>query len=301
MSLGITLEPFPHSTFVKEGEELAQQGREAVEWLRGLGVSTPADRYHGYLRALDNFGKTQGSELVQRKSADSFLNANAELYELIRVRKALLQVDSDGYLNTLKKISQGQPFRHLAENDPGRDYLFEMSMAARFLSAGHEVDLNQIADIVTQVNGRKVYVEAKRIKSPGKLASRVSEANKQLKKRLAQDSSSTSRGMVAVNVTDVLEPSCEAGVVRSEYYIRNQHSAEFNGFIKDNLEAFKKGEQTKCLGSFIESSWQGWVWDGDAEPRLFVCRGATFNPYRVNQTDKDYIRNFLPGLANQFV
>lgn len=296
----LTLEAFPHSTLVKEGEELARQGREAVEWLRTLGVSTPADRYHGYVRALELFGKLHGDSSAIIKRFDTFVNANAELYELIRVHNALLQVDSQSYLDTLKRISQGQPFRHLAENDPGRDYLFEMSIASRLLNAGHEVDLNQIADIVAQVNGRKIYIEAKRIKSSGKLASRVSEANKQLKKRLAQDSSSTSRGIVAVNITDVISPDCATVIVHEQARLREQHSRVFNGFITENPELFHKGEQTKCLGVFIESSWQGLISERDTELKLFFCRGATFKMYRVTQSEKDYVRDFIPNLANQF-
>ncbi len=269
-----------------------------MEWLRSLGISTPADRYHGYVRTIENFGKIQGDRSALLKGFDAFVNANAELFELNRVYKALMQVDSQSYLDTLKRISQGQPFRHVAENDPGRDYLFEMSIASRLLNAGHEVDLNQIADIVAQVNGRKVYIEAKRIKSAAKLASRVSEANKQLKKRLAQDSSSTSRGIVAVNITDVVSPECETVILPDQNMLREQHSRVFNGFIADNPELFHKGEQSKCLGAFIESSWQGMI--SDEDPKLFFCRGATFKLYRVTQSEKDYVRSFIPNLANQF-
>jgi hypothetical protein len=300
VSRGITLEAFPHSIMVKEGEELAKQGREAVEWLRGLGVSTPADRYHGYLRTLESSGRIPKSDSVTKSAADGLVNANTELYELIRVRKALLEVDSDSYLTTLKHISQGQAFRHIAEKDPGRDYLFEMSMAARLLRAGHEVDLNQIADIVAQVNGRKIYIEAKRIKSPTKLAARVSEANKQLQKRLTQTLSNTARGIVAVNITDILEPHGESGFVQSGCTIQKLHSNMLNDYAKDNLEAFDNGAYLKCLGVFIESTWQGWVWDGKSDPSIFCCRGAIFRRYQVNQTDKDYVRDFLPELANQF-
>lgn len=295
----LRLEAFPHSTLVKDAEEMARQGRESVEWLRTLGVSKPADRYHSYLRAIESFGELKGDESAIIKNFDSFVNANAELYELNRVRTTLLKVDSQSYLDTLKRISQGQPFRHHAESDPGRDYLFEMSIASRLLNAGHEVDLNQIADVVAQVNGRRIYIEAKRIKSSGKLASRVSEANKQLKKRLAQDSSSTSRGIVAVNITDVISPDCATVVIHEENLIRYQHSEVFNGFITDNPKLFHKGEHTKCLGAFIESSWQGLISDTETEPKLFFCRGATFKLYRVSQSEDIFVRGFIPNLANQ--
>ena len=296
----LTLEPFPHSTFVKKGEDLVSQGKEAVEWLRSLGVSTPADRYHGYVRTIELFGNLKGDSSAVIQGFDAFVNANAELFELNRVRMALLQVDSQSYLDTLKRIAQGQPYRHIAENDPGRDYLFEMSIAARLLNAGHEVDLNQIADIVAQVNGRKIYIEAKRIKSSSKVASRVSEANKQLRKRLAQDHSSTSRGFVAVNITDVISPDCSAVILHDQAKLREQHSRVFNGFITENPELFHKGEQPKCLGAFIESSWQGMISEGDGDPKLFFCRGATFKLYRITPAEKDYVRGFMPKLANQF-
>ena len=266
----LTLESFPHSTLIKDGEELARQGKEAVEWLRTLGVSTPADRYHGYVRSIEMYGKIPKGHPEIVKEFDVFVNAYAELFELIRVRNALILVDSQSYLDTLKRISQGQPFRHVAENDPGRDYLFEMSVAARLLNAGHEVDLNQIADIVAQVNGRKVYIEAKRIKSLGKLPARISQANKQLKTRLSQDSSSTSRGVVAVNITDIISPECATMVIRDETRLREEHSREFNGFIADNSELFHKGEQKKCLGVFVESSWQGLIAERERAETFFL-------------------------------
>ena len=296
----LTLEAFPHSTLVRSGEELAVQGKESVEWLRELGVSKPADRYHGYLRAFEAFKNFKGDEAGRTDKFKSYVNAQAELYELSRVRSALAEVDSEHYINTLKRISQGQPFRHVAENDPGRDYLFEMSIAARLLKAGHEVELNHIADVVTRIEGRKIYFEAKRIKSVAKLASRVSEANSQLKKRLAQDSSSKSRGIVAVNVTDVINPDCEMMLLRERQDLRKEHSKVFNEFVTSNPEHFHKGEHSKCLGAFIESSWQGIIVNDDDDPNLFFCRGATFKLYRVSQGDDEYVRRFFPNLADQF-
>jgi len=300
MQHNLRLEPFPHSTLVQDGEEMVLQGKEAVEWLRSLGVSKPADRYHSYLRAFDKFKDDNCDNETITKRFHDFVNAHAEIYELVRVRSGLLQVDSQNYINTLKRISQGQPFRHIAENDPGRDYLFEMSIAARLLKAGHEVDLNQIADVVAVVEGRRIYVEAKRVKSPAKLASRVAEANAQLKKRLSRDTSSKSRGIVAINITDVINPNCDTVILEREQDVRKHHSAEFNGFVTANPELFHKGEHSKCLGTLIESSWQGMIVSDENDPKIFYCRGATFKLYRLTQTDESFVRRVIPKLANQF-
>lgn len=297
----VKLEAFPHSKFIKDGELLAKDGVESVEWLCSLGISNPADRYHSYLRELQQFEEIQGDEASTRAKFERFVNANAELYELNRVRQALMQVDSQAYLDTLKKITQGQPFRNAAKSDPGRDYLFEISIASRLLNAGHEVILNQLADVVTHVNGRKLYIEAKRIKSQGKLSKRISEANNQLRKRITNDPSSKARGIVAINITDVINPENSAIILRDEHSLKDKHSAVFNGFIASNLDDFDKGMYDKCLGVFVESSWHGLISDNDDSPRLFFCRGATFKLYRVSQSEKDYVRDFLPKLANQFV
>ena len=278
---------------------MEKDGVESVEWLRSLGVSNPADRYHSYLRELEQFKEFHGDEASTIKKFESFLNANAELYELNRVRQALMQTDSQDYLDRLKKITQGQPFRSVTANDQGRDYLFEISLAARFLNAGHDVILNQIADVVADVNGRRLYIEAKRIKSHGKLSKRISEANAQVRRRVANDRSSKARGIVAVNITDLITPNTSPIIIHNEASLKNKHSIIFNGFIEENIDEFDKGAHDKCLGALIESSWYGLISDNDS-PRLFFCRGATFKQYKSSQSERIYVREFLPKLANQF-
>ena len=62
------------------------------------------------------------------------------------------------------------------------DFAFELSVASRFLSAGHPVESGTLADVVAIVGRHKIYVECKRIQSDRKFITRVGEAAKQASK-----------------------------------------------------------------------------------------------------------------------
>ncbi|QXH49838.1 hypothetical protein KSS94_18050 [Pseudomonas fakonensis] len=299
---GFNIVGVPYDIFEKPGEEFQSESRAAVEWLRSLGVSTSADRYHKYISQLDYKGSSRKQD--ENSAFRDYLNAHGELHDLVRVWKSLLSLDSVQYVDTLKKVTSGQAYRNVAAQDPARDFLFELSVASRLIAAGYEVSLNQIADIVAHVDGRKLYVEAKRVRSLDKLPKRVADANKQIKLRLAQDKSSRSRGMVAVNLTDIINAGSKIGVAPDASVLQREHSQQLNDFLVRNVASIEKGMANNCLGVLAEYTLHGVIHsDFEVDPRavIFNCRGATFRPYEkiLASSDRTFISDVLPKLANQ--
>ncbi len=107
-------------------------------------------------------------------------------------------------------------------------------MAARFLKAGYEVDLRTITDIEVQIGDRKLYVECKRIKSVKQLGKRISKANNQIRTRINKEISNKNRGMIALNLTDLLNPDSRPIITKSI----NDYS--HNSFAKLNRQ--QRGE-----------------------------------------------------------
>src|SRR5690606_37301139 len=96
--------------------------------------------------------------------------------DLIRIRRWMGQIDSAAYLDQLKKVTSGKPFKSQIGADPARDFAFELSIAARFLAAGYPVNVTSVADTIAVVGKHKVYVECKRVQSPSKVIKRIGQA-----------------------------------------------------------------------------------------------------------------------------
>lgn len=296
-----TVTDYPFAPHLHRSKDLHLKGAAALEWLRTFGGSVHADRYHSYAKEIDGFGVR--AELDDAEvEMHSFLNAHSEMNELIRIHEVMQSIDSGEYVAKLRKISSGQAFRNRAVNEPSRDFLFELSVAARFLRAGYEITLNEVADSIAFVDGRRIYVEAKRIKSVRQVGKRISEANKQIYKRLSQDHSSKSRGLIAASLTDVLNPDNNMVIIEDVEMMRKNNSDVLHAFVA-GCEEFKKGSTNKCMGVFAEFTMQGMIYQKDSSQQeqviLANCRVGTFRRYNSQDSNSELLRNMLPKLSNQ--
>lgn len=298
----LTITDHPFNLHRHRSHELTTKGNEALEWLREYGGSVRADRYHSYIRSIENFGGN-GKSPDTEEEFYKFLNAHSETNDLIRVYEALQSTESSSFQNALRRIASGNIFRGAAPHQPERDFLYELSVAARILRAGFEVDLNELADIITIVDGRKVYVEAKRVKSRGQLGKRISEANKQLVRRISQDASSKSVGFAAIGLTDLMNPGNSMAFVEEAETLRQHNANMLHSFVSENDVDFHRGVTNRCMGVMADFSMHGMEYDtlnGNInDVRLMNCRVATFRRYATRAGKLNVVDRILPGMANQ--
>ncbi|KMY04281.1 hypothetical protein V476_25435 [Pseudomonas syringae KCTC 12500] len=157
--------------------------------------------------------------------------------------------------------------------------------------------------MITIVDGRKVYVEAKRVKSRGQLGKRISEADKQLARRISQDASSQSVGFAAIGLTDIMNPYNSMAFVDEAESLRKHNSNMLHSFVAENDLDFHRGMTNRCMGVMADFSMQGMEYDtvnGNINGmRLMNCRVATFRRYATRSGKLNVVDRILPGMANQ--
>ena len=235
---------------------------------------------------------------------ERYINALAEASELIRIRKSLQEIDASEYLQQLGRITSGKAFKTAVGADPARDFAFELAVAARFLAAGHAVDLTSVADTVAHVGRYKVFVECKRVQSKSKVLARISEARNQLSKRLASSPSSKSRGLVACKITEVLNPEVQHAVFAHAENFRDASKALLHGYVLEHEVELKQRITKKQLGILFENNLYGVVHDNEdpkSVPAFINCRGATIYQAKLGAEDVALVGTLARGLANQHI
>ncbi|GAB3535465.1 hypothetical protein [Photobacterium alginatilyticum] len=285
--------------FIHESKQVEEAYSEACEWISSFGVPYEKTRFGSYEKDLQEFLNGGGAEDA-KESVSIFLNAHKEANELVRIMNVFRSFDTEAILEPIKKMTSGQRFRNATTKDQSRDFAFELGMASRFIKAGYNVDLRGISDLVVDINGTKLYVECKRMKSFKQLAKRVKAANEQIKTRLNSDNSSKSRGMIALNVTDiVLEGNTPLVFSKLEDY--QQTSARtLKGFVLKNKATLANKRVKKCLGVMTEFTTQGIIYAPEAEDMSFAnIREGNIYQYPLTATELTFVNTFWEKLGNQ--
>lgn len=277
---------------------LLSKFEEVCAWFDSLGFRFAVTRYGIYHKNLQKLKELSNGERIFKDTPDEnlvaimkeMMNSHVEANEIIRVYNDLKGLDIQEYLDQIKKVITGQEFRATSENDPARDFLFELSMAARFLRAGYKISLKSICDIEVKLpDGRTLFIECKRVKSLKKLSKNIKVANQQIVRRIKESSSLKNVGMVAVNVTDLLP---RVSLINSEEVriATSEHRELSRNFILRSLEDFMAGKSNKCIGVLCESSISK-IFSGG----LIYSRHINNIPYESD----DLFEQLMPQLSNQ--
>jgi len=271
---------------------------EVCEWFSELGFTYSKTRYGIYKKYFNNFISAAKNEEVVDDFLEfkkSFDNAYIEANEIIRIHRNLKEMNSSEFIDQIKKIVSGQEFRANSNDDQARDFLFELSVAARFIKAGYKVNLTGICDVVVDLGLEgSLFVECKRIKSNKRLADNVKKANKQIVKRLKSSKSSKVKGLVAVNITDLIPKptmlapdSSEAGTMI--------HRGVSNNFVRARIHEFVKGKSKNCLGVMCESVIMHYLSERSLKAGFIYSRHTEYLPYSNN----DFFELLAAKISNQ--
>ena len=142
-----------------------------------------------------------------RSSQDFALYMMHEVRELQFIARGLKTGLISGYESKLRKIFKGNDFATDDSNKEFRNTQFELKIATYFASNEYAVDLSQTTDIVAKKGRTTFFAECKRVSSEKTLITRVSEAEKQLSKRLPkQGFFKRFYGLVFCDVSQLIAP-----------------------------------------------------------------------------------------------
>ena len=291
----------PYNLLIENGDEFDRQFDDACDWLTSIGLDHNRTRYGDYKKAIDIFTNSNErgkSEEQLEHEFYSFLNAYAEIAELVRIKSVFSEHQFSNLNQKLKKVLAGSPFKNLSGNDNSRDFLFELTIASRFINAGYKVDINQSADVVASTDGIIIYIECKRVKSAKQIKKRVKSANQQLKKRIQASRTTGARGIVALHVSDIINPEYKMNLIDDPHKLKRINSDELQLFVENNEAVLKSKMTSKSLGVLCEHISNGFT-ISKIPPAHLYCRGAKFYTYNLTPKYKNLISEMLPKLCNQ--
>lgn len=242
-----------------EGGSIDRRYVEACKWLNGLGIKYQPTRFGSYQKRIDEYTDKSLPELNgdERQDLVVFLNSQLEAIKLVRIHSAFKEISNPEINKKIKNIASGRELAKAENNSQARDLAFELGVAARFIKGGYEVDLESITDVVAIVEGRRIYIECKRIKSQAKLKARIKKANEQLRKRLKRDNSSKSRGMIALELTEVFTAENTVIFERSAEVYRRKCTQMLHDYFSKYKDDIEHSRLNNCLGVLAEFTTQG--------------------------------------------
>ncbi|CAM3237022.1 hypothetical protein [Moritella viscosa] len=279
-------------------EDIQSIYEDVCTWFDSLGFSYVRTRYGTYKNVFSEFLRIVNERDIPDDLADfklKFDNAYLEVHEAIRIYNGLKEHDAPQFLEQLKKVMSGQEFRAKKSDDQARDFLFELSVATRFINAGYKVDLKGVCDIVVDLNNYKtLFVECKRIKSSKKIGKNVKKANEQLKKRLKKTGQPNAVGLVAINITDLL-PKKEQLPFNSNIAATQFHRVTTQEFVFGNVLDLMSNKFDGCLGVMCESSMMNYFFTQSELNGFQYSRHTGHIPY----SDSSLYENLSKELSNQ--
>jgi hypothetical protein len=291
----------PYHPYLEKGQNILVEYKQACAWLDSLGINFKRSRFGRYQKEISEFAKTIKSKISEEEKISafySFLNSYAEATELIRVKSALERIESSKYLSQLKKATAGQAFRNIANNDSSRDFFFELTLAARLINAGYSVTVNELADAVADISGAKVFFECKRITSQKMVKDRVKHASTQLKKRFLNEISDKTKGIIYLNVTELLNPNLVMVVGQDIHELKKDHSEMLTSFVKSHNRELNIDNRENILGVICEFNMYGYI--KNQNPLAVInYRGIKFLQYDVTQEEENFVREFAVKISNQ--
>lgn len=145
------------------------------------------------------------SDLAAKGRLTEILSSYVEGIGFVSSITALRDLDIDIPASVLESALRGPADAAVEDerSNQGRNFAFELDVAAMVARAGLTPDLQKEADVTFEFEGRRVAIECKRILSEKKIQQRIREAADRLKKNVKDNGDF---GLIAVCVTRTINP-----------------------------------------------------------------------------------------------
>ena len=192
-------------------------------------TNTRIERYIEYFRQAERQGVIDGATIFKnstegpfKHSTDWWLYILREIHELMWILKGMQVQAPPRVDDKLRIIVSGSDFAALDKDSKSRNTQFELRIASYFCQAGCQVDLSTETDVIALSDDEAFYLECKRVGSASQLAKRLSEAKKQLSRRMPRKNGKRiTYGCVAADVT-----MCAFAHNGLTWAVTNEHSRD---------------------------------------------------------------------------
>lgn len=213
----------PHSL-----SEIHDNYKAAIKWLASIGFQIERGRLQQYGKILttlsDNYPENGWGDFENESYRIQVTTMLLEVRELVSIYKGLsASSDANEFNNEIKHYLKG-PFR-VADEKPSnasnraRNIGFELYLNSIFLKAGFKPEYDTAADLSFNVGNARYFVEAKRPTTNKAIKNVITDANSQLNCRLKSSLSKKNKGLIALDLTKIINPDDKIMPVHNEEYL----------------------------------------------------------------------------------
>ena len=204
--------------------EIAGNYQAAIAWVESIGFPVNRGRHDAYRKTIETLRtrfSTQGwGDFTNDAYRDEVCTALLESRELVSIYRGFSGSADANVLPQLRHYMKGPvfPIHEQAENSSNRarNFGFELYLTALFAYAGFEPTYGTNADLSFLTDRLRVFVEAKRPMTEHAVHTSLRIAMRQLASRFSEGDESDQAGIVALDLSKVINPRNLVMPVRNE-------------------------------------------------------------------------------------
>jgi hypothetical protein len=240
-----------------------------------------------------------------RQIFPDFVSSMFEVFDFVSIHKAFDGVPADQLTYIVQKLQRGvngpiNAADETPESTAARNFLFEAAVAAKAQrpEKGIEAILDARSDTGIRLNGKKLWVECKRVTTVSKIESNARKASSQLETILAGEVGSGHRGIVAMDVSKVLNKGDKIFVTQNDNELLVSVDRMMDQFIQKHSHIWQRvyeRRQKKIIGTIIRFSFMA---TSEARNLLVHASQWAMNPrLRISTSDEQIQRQLVATLA----
>ena len=286
-------------------EAVFEQFSAAISWMTGLGIKLSPGRIYHYEKVVRHWKdayKTATANEVQQIFPD-FVSSLFEVADFVSIYKAFENVAALQLTSIIDKIQKGvsgpiNAADETPDSTAARNFLYEATVAAKAHrpDKGIEAILDARSDTGISLNGKKLWVECKRVTTVERLEGNARKASSQLEKILAGEVGSGHRGIVALDVSKILNRGDRILVTRNDHELLASVDRIMEQFIEDHSHVWQRvyeRRHRKIIGTIIRFSFMA---SSEARNLLVHASQWAMNPRLGIATSDEQIQKQLVAM-----
>jgi len=289
-------------------ETIYDQYVAAMKWMEGLGINLRPGRTSYYEKVLEHWKdehKTANADKGRQRFPD-FVSSMFEVFDFVNIHKAFDVVPAYQLTSIIQKLQKGvngplSAVDETPESTAARNYLFEASVAAKAHcpDKGIEAILDARSDTGIRLNGKRLWVECKRVTTIEKIESNARKASSQLETILAGEVGLGHRGIVAMDISKMLNKGDKIFVSRNDNELLESVDRMMHQFIQEYSHIWQRvfeRRRKEIIGMIIRFSFMA---TSEARNLLVHASQWGMNPrLSISTNDEQIQMQLITALAN---
>lgn len=210
-------------------QSLREDYEAAISWMADRGCPVARGRLAQYGATIadlaSSFEASGWGDLADDQRRRQVCTTLLEIREVISIHRGLTAIPDPQATRALQRFLKG-PFAAKDEvfhnsSNQARNIGFELYLNALFSFAGFEPKFDSAADLSFAHRGEVFFVEAKRPANVATAKRLTRDANRQLSNRLSGFAAQATKGLIALDLTKIINPDGEVMRVLSDDHLQD--------------------------------------------------------------------------------